>query len=232
MSNTKKISIFLATSIFLILILGSVSYGCLSLLLLIFPDYESYNLQKTWYPVEEKFPELASSDQQWHMKDLMHVAKILHQEKWGEPIENWKIREITITQDCSDTDVGFNFGRVSLFKREFATIYFSEAEVYAYTNEDVSVVIGVNTMQYSFIQWWPTLDWNDLKISPSQAYDIAEQNGGADFRKAVNNSCFIGIYLHTHFKENDVWEVTYFHNDSHREKTIYIDSYSGDLISK
>jgi len=71
-----------------------------------------------------------------------------------------------------------------------------------------------------------------FKVNAEDAVQIAEENGGREFRKAVSNSCSIVVALNPNPVDNG-WLVAYFSNNGAVNYIININPYTGSYkISK
>lgn len=159
------------------------------------------------------------------------VAEAYHEEMWGESAEEWHIATMFFSSPC-DKDVFTPSGALLEFER--------------LSKKDSQKILSVSS-----ISLWPLdaygvygmrdeyiLEFNrnlgkkvsELKIFPWEALEIAERNGGAEYREIHGSSCWVSI------RKIGNWEIRYFERasgDEGFEKDVYtfvVDDDTGELV--
>lgn len=145
----------------------------------------------------ETFDENNKQTIHWSADEYFLVAWSLNQVVGNGSVDDWNIKRVIFDYDCVNTGMGFERGRIRLFKvgiiagKESRTVLDIDLMP---TNKVIRIGEGI----YSpIVEKWDALDLNNIKISAEQAIKIAEQNGGKNARNKVANECFVSIDLLT-----------------------------------
>jgi len=131
----------------------------------------------------------------WEQNDYYQVAKTLNEYLGNEPLENWGIKYVILDNDCVDAGYGFARGSFKFFKIASSAKGGSRA-VMTMDIQPWRKITRVYSAVYSpVIEKWTSLDFEKVKISARQAFEIAEKNGGSDARSKVENKCFVSVSM-------------------------------------
>ncbi len=186
--------------------------------------------------IKNAHPEIANT-QPWTLENHMAIAKAVHMLYWGEPLQEWDIGEIFVYRDCEDFDCEdnddeFMHSRHHYHKREWFTEYSYTLNIWS-DSDHVSIrVFEYPDQFYNFDLLFgiKRYEWDEIKVSPSQALDIAEENGGAEIRESMGASCNIYLHLASNDGEKNGWVITYAYGD--RREKLLIDPTTGEVKRK
>jgi hypothetical protein len=171
-----------------------------------------------------------SDDITWTMEDYFLIAKAYHEEMWGELLGDWYIESVFYYSPCDEdifTPQGaqFQFNRIS--KKGDQRIL-SESSISLWPLEEY----GVYGLQDDYVLEFPrdlSGKVSSLSIFPWEAFDIAEKNGGEEYRVDKGSSCGVSInYIGN-------WRISYYvraGGDEGFEKeffSVIIDSETGEV---
>jgi hypothetical protein len=154
----------------------------------------------------------------WKQVDYYDIAKSFSQSVLHDPLDNWKLRKMFFDGSCKNISIGFQVGGVAVFRSEqirerssrvirHIQIFAKESQMY-YASEEI----------YPQLWQWQALDLAQINISAEKAIEIAENAGGAAFRKKYDNRCYIynsieaeGKYRGwwVHYRANDNYSLTF-----------------------
>jgi hypothetical protein len=145
----------------------------------------------------------------WNQADYFRIAEALHEYVWGETLENWNLYYMSFSLDCNEFNDGFQ--RVQF--KYFTNVKTSDRESRIVHNIELdprNKIVNVGeTVYYPKLINWKTIDLTNVKISASEALQIAEQNGGYNKRLAAGNDCAISATISRDAIEYDGWIVLY-----------------------
>lgn len=177
---------------------------------------------ESWEPVD------------WSTDDFIFAANMLHQLVWEESTDTWKMSGISFEYDCQSIENGPWDAMVQYHKfvRTRSRLYFS----------GLSSVITIDSKYGYFItdtkEFYPTSKifgiggfvYSDLEVTPEEALQIAEEQGGEDFRESVNNMCTIDVdYLPSTYSKNN-WRIIYKNGDE--RLNFLINPKNGEVIAE
>ena len=166
----------------------------------------------------------------WSQSDYLQVANALRQFVWGENIYDWRISGMSFGRNCHDNISGFESGDVTYYKQiEKSNAYL--AYYVRISPESGQIISGEGGFRRPLFGW-ASVHPDKFKVNAEDAVQIAEENGGREFRKAVSNSCSIVVALNPNPVDNG-WLVAYFSNNGAVNYIININPYTGSYkISK
>jgi len=146
----------------------------------------------------------------WTQNDYMKIARALSLYVWEDEMEDWQVFSIDFKRDCRTIHNGFD---------SFTAIYFKEITINSekqYTTRQIDIYPLAKQVTwgdgseypYSIFKPWYAIDFPNFKISADKAFQIAEENGGADARLARNNEC--GIIVSSSQNYPNKWSVSYY----------------------
>ena len=195
---------------------------------LFIPDYVPWEFIDI-EDIKGKYPN-SEYTESWTLENHMAIAEAVHLYYWDDSIAEWDILKIAFDTDCADDVNDFDRSHHFYAKRE------------GFTNFDYSLNIGSDFDDVSIrafeapnqivdfdILFFRKYEWDEIKISPSTAFAIAEQNGGSQIRNSLGDSCYIQMQLTTD-GQNRGWVVRY--GDDERYEIIVIDPATGKVKDK
>jgi hypothetical protein len=169
---------------------------------------------------------------EWSLEDYKFIAEVFHELTFGESLDDWQLSGLFFSWDCEHFDKGPQealFRHIKIEKiRERESRFVSEVHIEPRRN----VLIGGKIEFYPRYFRWKVVD-PAKTIGVEEALQIAEANGGSDFRASVDNVCEVRA---SYFPENHLafngWEVSY-ENDSPGvvDKYYYIDPKTGEVVT-
>jgi hypothetical protein len=132
----------------------------------------------------------------WTQSDYLKIANALSLETWKEPLDlkGWDVLMIDLQRSCDDNPHGFDTFSITYYKsmgiknweRQYTTRLI---EVYSWKG---IIRWGSNAVfSTPLLLGWDGFDLTQFKIMADDALPIAEENGGRDVRRKVDNSCWI-----------------------------------------
>jgi len=199
-------------------------------------DQTSYGLAYESFYLHEEFPSLAR-ETEWTLEDHFLISNSIHQARWGESPEKWRVRGAQFTKICSDTDGGYFESEISYYKKKLTSIHFSEIVINKRTGW---IDLGTRELEPYYLDFWiESFRWDRLLIQPKRAMQIAEQNGGKEFREMVHNSCAVRLSLAPWSLDYAGWQVGYYEYVDYESRargdnalTLYIDPTNGKVVEK
>ena len=158
-------------------------------------------------------PELASSSKDepvaWNQTDYFQIAEALHKLVWGESLGTWNLYRMVFSSGCDQVDIGFQSGQLVFFK--VINLNGQETRIGHFIEIDPSrsFAQAMETEYYPDLEDWKAIDLAKVKISASEALQIAEKNGGYEKRTAVKNVCSISAGISRDTVVYDGWLVIY-----------------------
>ena len=157
----------------------------------------------------------------WRQQDYLKIADALYQFAYSDTLKSWKLYRWHFEKNCGDNPVGFNSADI---------VYFNSS-----TGEHTQIVIeplakeadwGKNDRFESPSFWgWKSINPTQIKITADDALQIAETHNGKEVRLAIQNRCYISIYL---FADTNLWEVNYYGDSFENVFEMTIDPYYGN----
>jgi hypothetical protein len=160
---------------------------------------------------------------QWDIDSYMKASKALIAESNGQIINDVDLYYMDFTTPCQKIQYGpqsatlrYSERQNGLFKKIFGSylkdwiVGINPAEQYAYVLYSEKYKSGNNNL----------IDIKNIS-SIKQILDIAENQGGRDFREKSNNNC--GIFMAMGQGFNNTWYIRYSDSSNSRSFTIYVD---------
>ena len=148
----------------------------------------------------------------WTQMDYLKITNLLSQQIWNESLdlEGWDVYSIYFQSECKDNPQGFN---------EFSIVYYKALGVKNWERRYTVRLVDIFPWQ-GLIRWggdsdfsvpllsaWDNIDLLKFKITPLDAMQIADKNGGKEARLHVGDVCTISVSM---FQQDDgMWEVAY-----------------------
>ncbi len=139
--------------------------------------------------------------------DYLQIKDAFNRFLSDEEIENWEYSEISYGLDCEDISYGPQEAFLSIVKyivHNADEVRVKRSIVIEPYRERISWFEEGREVLFSY----PTFDYANIKISAEEALEIAEINGGKEFRPAQDEQCTIAISISASHFDNG-WEVRY-----------------------
>jgi hypothetical protein len=156
----------------------------------------------------------------WSQNDFLEVAQAYGQVIWQDDLNSWHLYKILFHGDCDSSDGKFT---------DADFLYYQEVTK---GEEDLYSVHGIElSPEYGWLTWggdsfyprprffrWAEIDKKSIvKVPAEEALTLAEQRGGSEFRKTVNNNCDISVIMWPAELQRAEWLVTYFGGSTRTE---------------
>ncbi|MGD8456683.1 MAG: hypothetical protein PVF83_09885 [Anaerolineales bacterium] len=206
-------------------------------------NYETYTIdpdtilqdlitgKKDVFILQEEFPDTPIGEPvEWRVEDYELITKAFHEFTSGESLVNWKLNGYVFTWDCEYFDKG---------PQQAYFVYFKVEKTRGRKSRFVSNVIinpRWNIVGGGLLEYYPRLDhWGAIdttkSISEEDTLNIAEINGGNQFRVSVDNQCEIrAAYFPGASMGYKGWEVDYSNSSLGLEEIYHIDPKTGELV--
>lgn len=167
----------------------------------------------------------------WTQSDYLKIANALSLETWNEPLDlkSWDVAMIELEQRCDDSPRGFH---------AFSIIYYQPMGINnnlerQYTTRLIDIFSwkgligwgGNAVFSAPLLLGWDGFDLTQFKVTADAALPIAEESGGFDVRRKVDNSCRILVVANqlSPFPHRVNWLVDYDRADFY----MHINPYNG-----
>jgi hypothetical protein len=183
------------------------------------------------FVLQEDYPDIRYGEPvEWSSEDYFFIAKVFHEWTSGETLDNWQLNGLLFSWDCEIFDKGPQNAYIRYIKvekvRERKSRFLSEVRI----NPRDKDFFGGQTEHYPRKNRWKVIDTTKA-ITVDEALNIAERNGGSQFRESLNHECNITVsYFPDSSLSYDGWDVHYF-DDIWGDKgyTIHIDPMTGEV---
>jgi hypothetical protein len=165
---------------------------------------------------------------EWKPTDYDLIAEALHEMMWSETLEGWKMNYMSFEWDCEYIDKGAQEATYTYFKVEKLRERKSRFVSNLFVTPNWNSVSATMWEHYPRVLHWDEINPVKLEISAEEALDIAEKNGGAEYRAAIENSCQIIVSLPAKL-DYDGWIVSYRYLDTFDK--YYIDAKTGEVVA-
>ncbi|MGD8456666.1 MAG: PepSY domain-containing protein [Anaerolineales bacterium] len=165
---------------------------------------------------------------EWKSADYDLIVEALHEMMWGETLEGWKMNLMGFEWDCEYIDKGPRNANYTYFKVEKLRERKSRFVSNLWVSPNWNSVRASMWENYPRLCCWDEINPEKLEISAEEALDIAEKNGGAEYRVSIENSCKIIVSLPAKL-DYDGWIVSYRY--LHTFNKYYIDAKTGEVVA-
>lgn len=175
-------------------------------------------------PFDETHP--GNRPVQWSQENYLLVAQTLHEFVWNESLENWNLHRMFFEFECKNLEDGPQNATFVYFKIDQESRFVSELSIKPQEN-----IVSIHMREYQPQRvYWQPVDKANLKISANTALQISEQNGGAEIRNAVKNSCYVLLTLFPDEIDYSGWQVFYTsETGGKRLASFYLNPLTGNL---
>lgn len=166
----------------------------------------------------------------WKYDDYLKLANVIQRQTWGDDANlEWNLLSMSFSADCEDPLAGFSTTDLYYFrlitidgKSKYAVRGLLIRPLYG----DIIAGSGSN-YPHPLSDDWKSIDLSKFKITSDRALQIAEKNGGKNFRVAGKNNCYVNLYI-----GSEGWNIIYTstnrQNPAERFK-MSIDLYTGNF---
>jgi hypothetical protein len=166
---------------------------------------------------------------EWQQSDYVEIADTVGSFIWENTFEDWDIYYLSFNALCQDNLNGFSLGDFYYFKQVFLNngkIRYSAREIQILP-EYGRVILGNGANFLHPLLGWKSINLGDIKISAENAFRIADENGGQDARRSVENDCTIQVRLSGY---DNYWKVRISKNNTASVIFIMtINPYTGEI---
>lgn len=156
----------------------------------------------------------------WSQNDFLEVAQAYGKVIWQDDLNLWHLYKLSLYKKCDSSDGKFT-------DAEF--LYYQEVTK---GKDNVYSVRGIDlSPEYGQLRWggdtyyprprffgWTEIDkQNIVKVPAEAALALADQHGGSEYRKTVNNLCRIDVFMSPLETKRMDWSVTYYGDTSRTE---------------
>ncbi len=147
----------------------------------------------------------------WSQNDYLEIAEAFHVAIWKDDPNEWHLYKAFFRVDCENIGGGF----------EIAALYYYQ-EVIRDEKRVYSVRIIMIVPQFGYIAWggdtfyprpiggWEAINLESITSIPAEkALELAEQQGGNDFRSRAYNACYIYVTMWPWGYKRIDWWVNY-----------------------
>lgn len=158
-------------------------------------------------------PKLSSSTKVepvvWNQTDYFQIAEALHQLVWGDSLETWNLYRMDFSSGCDQINIGFQHSQFVFFKVVKENDQETRIEHFIEIDPSRKFAQAMETKYYPNLTNWKTINLNTVKVSASEALQIAEKDGGSEKRLAVNNECSVSVGISRDTVVYSGWLVIY-----------------------
>jgi len=145
----------------------------------------------------------------WSQNDYLEIAKALHKTIWDDNLEEWHLYRVSFYTSCENPNGKF----------ENADLYYYQ-ETKADGKRKYSVRNILIEPEYGYIAWgsdskyprpvWGWAEIENISSFPAEgALELADQQGGGEFRNKENNDCRITVNMWPWGYDRNDWRVNY-----------------------
>jgi hypothetical protein len=147
---------------------------------------------------------------EWSSEDYFFIAEVFHEWTSGETLDNWQLNGLMFSWDCEHFNKGPQYAYIRFIKvekvRERKSRFESEVRIDPRNNH----LLGGQIEHYPRKFRWKVIDTTKA-ITVDEALNIAEINGGSQFRESVNHECEILVsFFANDTLDYDGWDVHYY----------------------
>jgi hypothetical protein len=165
----------------------------------------------------------------WQQQDFLMTSNALYQFASNNTLKGWRVHGWWFHRECAGNLIGFDSARIAYFnpdRGENPTM--GEHTAIEVNLASKMITWGENqSFESDSLFGWQSFDPAQIKITAEDALRIADEHGGKEARRALENQCTIWVDLYTN---KNLWEVTYIGSTFE----VAVDPYSGhyEIIEK
>jgi hypothetical protein len=176
-------------------------------------------------------PPVKSQAYLWKYSDYLKFANVVQKQTWGdEAMFEWDLLRMSFNSECQDPLDGFSRADLYYFRPitvDGEATYAGREMLLRPLYGDIVSGSGTNYPR-PFLGSWESIDLSKLKITPDNALQIAEKNGGKSFRNMVKNDC--RVFFSYAVRRNEGWIVLYSSRKNTSEKfEMNINPFTGEF---
>lgn len=148
----------------------------------------------------------------WSQNDYLEIAKVLHKTIWKDDPDEWHLYRVSFYTGCENPSGKF----------ESADLYYYQ-EVKVDGKRKYSVRNILIEPEYGYIAWGgdsryprPIWGWAEIEnisnFPAERALELADQQGGGEFRNKESNDCRITVDMWPWGYDRNDWRVSYSDN--------------------
>ena len=162
----------------------------------------------------------------WSQNDYLEIAHTLHEVIWKDDPDKWHLYRVSFYTSCENSSGKF----------ESADLYYYQ-EIKVNERRKYSVRNILIEPEYGYIAWggdskYPRPIWgwaeieikNILRFPAEKALELADQEGGSEFRNKENNDCRITVDTWPWGYNRSDWNINYSGNVDLTNIAIWIPS--------
>ena len=167
----------------------------------------------------------------WTQKDFITINQALYSIGWQDNLSDWKLKDFSFGLKCSEIDYGPQGAGFNFFKTEQNNDKVVRVLRHLFIAANDNFAILNETEYYPEIEKWTAINMASISIPVEDALQIAEINGGMQFRKNVDNNCFINAEVNTG-SDSAVWIISYSGLTNQRNELfrLTINAKTGEII--
>lgn len=140
----------------------------------------------------------------WTSKDYVLIADQFSEFVSGESVNEWNFHAISYSMDCEDFQYGFQGASLDVVKYVAPNARI-ERSIWVYPFENH---IAWEETAYENEYSYDSFEFSQIDVSPEEAVEIAEDQGGRAFRVFEDNNCRIGLRIIAGIRDGN-WQATY-----------------------
>jgi hypothetical protein len=156
----------------------------------------------------------------WSQNDFLEVAQAYGKVIWQDDLNSWHLYKLLFHSSCDSSDGKFT--DAGLFYYQEVTK--GEDDFYLVRAIDLSPEYGQfawggdSVYPRSRFFGWAEIDKNSIaKVPAEEALTLADQRGGNEFRKTVNNNCDISVTMWPADLKRTEWLIVYYSGSTRTE---------------
>lgn len=154
------------------------------------------------------YPSPSAVPVRWAQSDFMTIAQTFYRIGWQDNLNDWQLKNLFFGLKCSEITygpqgAGFNFFKTEQNEDKDIRVL---RHLFIAANDNLAVLSEIE--YYPEIEKWTAINLASITISVEDALQIAENNGGAQFRKEVDNNCSINAEISTG-SYGEGWLISY-----------------------
>lgn len=181
-------------------------------------DIQVFNLLMTTPPV---YPP-PSKPIMWRQDDFYKVAQAFYQVTWKENLADWQLEKMSFNLPCDEIGNGPKAALFSFFKKLKANSRDERVVRDLFIDPERNSFSLLETGYKPIFEKWPAIDLSNVKIKIEDALEIAENNQGKEFRRQVDNQCFITAIVDASGKYNYGWFIAYSKISDELDKELWL----------
>lgn len=170
---------------------------------------------------------------QWNQSDYLTIAQVFYSVGWQDNLKDWELKNLFFGLKCSEITYGPQSAGFNYFKTEEKQdrVIRVLRHLFIAANDNIAIL--------SEIEYFPEITkWTSIKLPPKTipveiAVQIADQNGGAQFRERIENNCSIYAEI-SYGNYGEIWVISYsgLANQKNELFRLEINANTGEIIQE